>query len=1379
MSQGSHDISDSNKPKATEAGAAALTVNPTVTIQMGDENGSSHGGVTFDGLSDYTNDVTAWGVSGSPAQLTSIGAPQNGGGAYFAPSGVGVHCLAQPPQPAGDFDDYEFTGASLTDGVNTVSFNLIVRVYKKALAIRPVGQYGIDELEAVCRREADGVRSLDDLTVLMRAGGDYDLYGARTASPPVRPLIGRMVNQTVGTLFEGTDRTFGRYPRVSQWYTNGSLVNKVTFRHIDFHIAHDRLVGPSFEIWGDNSGGRREDFLFEDCRFSSTVQAGRTGYPRGTITYGLKPSGSRMTVRRCVFDGLTHCIYASGEDILIEENDAYANWADFVAGNQFDRLVIRNNDLYEYNGDVNSLHPDFFQLQSEWGRFCLDFVIEGNVVWPGAEGAWVPTQTVLLQAKGRGRIRQISVDTTITGLRFFGNDTNSREYIRVDASAGDVTLTIDNPVNITSMVLQRWDGSSNTVIVTPDGGVTTWQLDGEWDIMRVDFDGTNWIMTPDVGWQGRNKFCHAEIQNHMLYQGGRIAGNLFIPSTVAGINIQELSTNTLTAYNTISRSFPGDYDGDGIVEYPDVPAALYQPPDLSSAVMNTVCHTIGTPFQLDSVSGFDGAQSDPTSFLSAGLFNGTTEEDFRPMSRIEALTAYLAKPGGPLDDGEQIGALGTALTNGVYDFVNRRWRDQSAPTIVATSGDPLHTWDPVWIGFDRPIALGRGDIRIHRTSDNALLQTYNCPLDAGPGEYGPVFVSGKRLYVYPVGWYDNFTNWATSEYYIQFDAGSIVGFNGVSCAALTDAETWHFTPRAGSVSPNIFVGARGEFALSQDILIEKNWVLRNAARKEALDPSDPSAGIVLTMPRLKSETLRYDTKDPGIHKSTEFAPGQPFTFSVEMRPHTVDPAETCSIRIRYFSGSFQVGAPSCGLSFATNEASSGGTHTAAVEVLADGWRRLSLSGTMPAGTNRLLLNIGHWNAVTASSNKVQLRRPQIEQSSVANPWQAPDEWIKRPLEDNQAPVIVSSTVDESILLLRYTEALDGLSVPANDDYVVLADGGPLNITSVAISGSDVTLTLGAPVTGGQVVSLDYTSGINPLRDVAGNPAPNVTGRSITNLSPVATPPVLQSAVVNADSLILTYNEDLDTGSVPTPSDFSVVVASVMRGIDTVSISGTIVTLTLNSAVSQGQAVTISYTPGTTPIQDIAGSDAAALLEQAVANTTSSAPASENILQTGAQALNDPNVWEWSNKTVLELSPGIFEITDTGPGDYLRYNTLRKPGEALISGNRYTFAIRAKQGVGSGIFKIEGSNGFVQECVYNFSSQTWTTTPPAGIELNTTLEDDADGMRRLAVSWTQSGSNLVLNIARTHGTGQSHIASEPMLWNGLFSETGWLPYQDPD
>ena len=94
-------------------------------------------------------------------------------------------------------------------------------------------------------------------------------------------------------------------------------------------------------------------------------------------------------------------------------------------------------------------------------------------------------------------------------------------------------------------------------------------------------------------------------------------------------------------------------------------------------------------------------------------------------------------------------------------------------------------------------------------------------------------------------------------------------------------------------------------------------------------------------------------------------------------------------------------------------------------------------------------------------------------------------------------------------------------------------------------------------------------------------------------------PSLDSAVVDGTELVLTWDETLRDDSVPAASDFAVTVAGSARSVTGVALADSAVTLTLASAVSAGETVTVSYTKGTNPLKDLGSNEAPGLTDQAV------------------------------------------------------------------------------------------------------------------------------------------------------------------------------------
>ena len=133
------------------------------------------------------------------------------------------------------------------------------------------------------------------------------------------------------------------------------------------------------------------------------------------------------------------------------------------------------------------------------------------------------------------------------------------------------------------------------------------------------------------------------------------------------------------------------------------------------------------------------------------------------------------------------------------------------------------------------------------------------------------------------------------------------------------------------------------------------------------------------------------------------------------------------------------------------------------------------------------------------------------------------------------------------------------------------------------------------------ITVRVTDGVNP-----------VDAALVVRLSDVDdVAPVLSSASVDGAVLTLTFGEVLDTASQPAASSFAVSVAGSARTVDAVAVSEKVVTLTLSSAVTSGQTVTVDYTvptgAGAKPVQDAAGNPAASFANTNATNATDALP----------------------------------------------------------------------------------------------------------------------------------------------------------------------------
>ena len=188
-------------------------------------------------------------------------------------------------------------------------------------------------------------------------------------------------------------------------------------------------------------------------------------------------------------------------------------------------------------------------------------------------------------------------------------------------------------------------------------------------------------------------------------------------------------------------------------------------------------------------------------------------------------------------------------------------------------------------------------------------------------------------------------------------------------------------------------------------------------------------------------------------------------------------------------------------------------------------------------------------------------------------------------------------------------------------------------------------------------------------------------------------PELSSAVVDSSSLTLTYREALDPVSRPASGDFTVEVDGSGRSVTGVSVSGSVVTLTLNPAVEHGDTgIRVSYSPGTNPLQDAVGNEAQGLSNEAVTNTTGApntapeitSPSSFEVPENQALARrlaardSDPGDEVTGWEIVGGADQGQFTITtDTGDLSFRTAPDYEAPGD-----NEYEVTVEVRSGAGA-------------------------------------------------------------------------------------------------
>ena len=229
------------------------------------------------------------------------------------------------------------------------------------------------------------------------------------------------------------------------------------------------------------------------------------------------------------------------------------------------------------------------------------------------------------------------------------------------------------------------------------------------------------------------------------------------------------------------------------------------------------------------------------------------------------------------------------------------------------------------------------------------------------------------------------------------------------------------------------------------------------------------------------------------------------------------------------------------------------------------------------------------------------------------------------------------------------------SGPAPTGYTVQwKEAGGDWADSSEVSEAEVNMT--SHVIRGLTDGAEYTVRVIATRDAAGS-APS---GEVTATPRETTPPGLSSASVDGSTLTLTFDEPLDTGEVPDRTAFAVTVAGSGRGVDTVAVSGSAVTITLVTAVVSRDTVTLAYTAPTDDVtarlQDLVGNAAASFSSQSVTNNTQAAdPLTASVH--GVPAAHDGST----------TFPFELRFSET-PRKGFSYNTLRDHAFTVTSGD---------------------------------------------------------------------------------------------------------------
>ena len=241
--------------------------------------------------------------------------------------------------------------------------------------------------------------------------------------------------------------------------------------------------------------------------------------------------------------------------------------------------------------------------------------------------------------------------------------------------------------------------------------------------------------------------------------------------------------------------------------------------------------------------------------------------------------------------------------------------------------------------------------------------------------------------------------------------------------------------------------------------------------------------------------------------------------------------------------------------------------------------------------------------------------------------------------DDRAPVITGAVVNGTKAVLSYDETLSLTSSPAISDFTVgIQGGGSVSVTSVKVVGTTVELTLGRAATPGEVLTVSYTPGTNPVEDAPGNDVAAVVNRVLTvdTTAPVVT---AGQTISYAEGIVTGVVSDRTTatvlGKIAATDDTGVVSYNITggnaAGFYAVDGSGNI---TLTAAGLAGAANDFEVAPNST-VLTVTATDGAG-------NTSAAQQVTLNVTNVASDDAPAPPV-----AAIIQMTTGNDNVTPTG------------------------------------------------------------------------------------------------------------------------------------
>ena len=325
----------------------------------------------------------------------------------------------------------------------------------------------------------------------------------------------------------------------------------------------------------------------------------------------------------------------------------------------------------------------------------------------------------------------------------------------------------------------------------------------------------------------------------------------------------------------------------------------------------------------------------------------------------------------------------------------------------------------------------------------------------------------------------------------------------------------------------------------------------------------------------------------------------------------------------------------------------------------------------------------------------------------------------------QGPTSSPTNSDTLTWRVTFSEAVESVD-PA--DFVITGTTATLTVTAVtSMTGVyDVTASGGDLASLNGTVTLAFAANQN-IVDPSDNTltATTPTGANDPTFELDNTVPTFVSGTANGILIVMTFSEELDPNSLPPASAFNISTDSNVM-VNSVSIEGTMVTLTVTPAIVVDQTVDVNNNAyagtGTVPLKDFAGNEvqpAAIVGSYRVTNETPIGPPASLRAEAGDGRVR----LVWTRPAGISQyidyqfrhAPGASVPVGTAWTGTTSAETLTQLVSGLANGTPHTFEVRAIRDSDVGAAATVSATPMADTCMLNLDDrrEVWSTTMTIG------------------------------------------------------------------